>query len=338
MTLEMSKAHFDNTLETVLAVSVCGIVFAAMWIIILLIQIESSKVSFFSVDDDPNSLDLHVVEDSNKDKNGMEVEQPPSNNGAPAIKQRRGRRVPCGFKMMQVGSVAILILLTYLLLVTSNAPIWLSALGSISVFGMFLRFQIGDEIRRQRWDRLTLMMSLFLLIAAFLNLSTYAWQSLAQGEVYLGPARIVGYDATPYNNTNQHDPTTRTDLMVQWGKDWGCPYTGGKVCQAHVQGVMCAVRTDGNRLLTTSKTANNSTTGNSTSSANHTGWTKGGSGDTNSVDTENEDLEKENNQLQQKNELLEEEVRNIIFVFLLYEASLLVVLTHTDSILKRLRN
>jgi hypothetical protein len=319
MTLEMSKAHFDNTLESVLAVSVCGIVFAAMWIIILLVQIESSKVSFFSVDHDHNSLDLQVEEttDNNNNNNGMEVERPPSSvNREPDIKQRRGRRVSSGFKMMQLGSVIILILLTYLLLVTSNAPIWLSALGSFSVFGMFLRFQIGDEVRRQRWDRLALMMSLFLLIAAFLNLSTYAWKSLAQGEVYMGPARIVGFDGESYNNTNQHDPTTRADLMVQWGKDWGCPFTGGKICQAHVQGVMCSVKSDGNRLLQT--TTNPTTNNNSTNSnpANHTGWSSSGGSSSSSNATENSvpeenndnDLEKENNDLQQENDLLEEEV------------------------------
>jgi hypothetical protein len=317
MTYEMSKAHFDNTLESVLAISVCGIVFAAMWIVILLVQIESSKVSFFSVDHDHNTLDLQVEEttdnNNNNSNNGMEVEQPPSAaNREPEIKQRRGRRVPCGFKMMQLGSVIILILLTYLLLVTSNAPIWLSALGSFSVFGMFLRFQIGDEFRRQRWDRLTLMMSLFLLIAAFLNLSTYAWKSLAQGEVYMGPARIVGFDAEPYNNTNQHDPTTRADLMVQWGKDWGCPFSGGKICQAHVQGVMCAANSDGNRLLKT--TANTNTNNNSTDSnpANHTGWSSSGGSSSNNATENNDDNlekeEKENSDLQHENDLLEEEV------------------------------
>eukprot|EP00980_Cylindrotheca_fusiformis_P010565 scaffold2334_cov118-Cylindrotheca_fusiformis.AAC.37 len=309
MTLEMSKAHFDNTLETVLAVSLCGIVFAATWIIFLLVDIEASKASFLRVDPKQSSLDLQV-EDS---KDGMEVERSSSQGQDQNLerKQRRGNRVPCSFKMMQVGSVLILILLTYLLLVTSNAPLWLDALGSICVFGMFLRFQIGDEVRRQRWDRLTLMVSLLLLIAAFLNLSTYAWKSLKQGEIYMGPARIVAYDAEPYNNSNSSDPTTRTDLMVSWGKDWGCPFTGGKVCQAPVKGVMCASKVSTGSAGDDNENGNNNNRALSSTQKKSGSKASSKSAANSSNSTNDSDLEEKNEELEEENALLEKEVEEL---------------------------
>jgi len=156
---------------------------------------------------------------------------------------RRKRRVSRMFVGIQCLSVSVLILLTYLLLVVSSAPIVLRILGSLCVFGIFLRYQIGDEIRRQRVDRIMLLLSLFLVIASMLSTAVYSMKSLSQGEIYEGPARIVGYDMEQYNNT-QHDPTTRTDIAVSWGKDWGCPLSGGKVCQARIQGAMCQTHPD----------------------------------------------------------------------------------------------
>ena len=106
---------------------------------------------------------------------------------------------------------------------------------------MFLRYQIGDEVRRQRVDRIMLLLSLFLLIASMLSTLVYSMKSLSQGEIYEGAARVVGYDMEQYNNS-QHDPTTRTDIAVSWGRDWGCPLSGGKVCQHNIEGAMCQVR------------------------------------------------------------------------------------------------
>ena len=234
-----AMSTFEQTLMGVLAVSASGVLFCGLWIVCILVKIEASKVAFYAVDDDIHNLDLQ--------EEGMEVEKPPSPEKK-VKKKKRNRRVGMAFKMMQCGSVLVLILLTYLLLVESQAPMWLAGLGSLCVFGVFLRFQIGDELRRQRLDRLTLMMSLFLLIASFLSLSTYCMKSLVQGEIYEGPARIVGYDMSSYNNS-KHDPSTRADLMVQWGKDWGCPLSGGKVCQAHVQGAMCQANIGDRRKL-----------------------------------------------------------------------------------------
>ncbi|KAG7359106.1 hypothetical protein IV203_015695 [Nitzschia inconspicua] len=160
---------------------------------------------------------------------------------------RRKRRVPWSFVLMQIASVGALVLLTYLLLVVSNAPIELRGIGSFIVFFIFLRFQIGEELRRQRIDRIALLVSLFLVIASMLSLSVYSFKTLKQGEVYEGPARIVGYDMSNYNNT-EHDPTTRTDIAVSWGKDWGCPLSGGKVCQSQIQGAMCQVHPDESKI------------------------------------------------------------------------------------------
>jgi hypothetical protein len=152
-------------------------------------------------------------------------------------KIRRTRRVPFSFKVMQFVSVGILILLTYLLLVVSSAPFWISTIGSFAVLGMFFRYQVGEELRRQRLDRLVTITSLFLMIAASLSMSTFASKSLVQGEIYEGPARIVGYDYSSYANTE--DAPVRTDLKVSWGSSWACPQTGNKVCSANVQGAMC---------------------------------------------------------------------------------------------------
>ncbi|CAJ1953872.1 unnamed protein product [Cylindrotheca closterium] len=348
MTVEMTTAHFDDTLETVLSASFCGIVFCAMWLIFILVDIEASKVSFFTVDVSGKDMDLQLdvtTDDANSgnnndnnNNNGTEAESEPQSKSEPEIKARRGRRVSCQFKLMQAGSVLLFILLTYLLLVASNASWWLSAVGGLAVFGMFLRFQIGDEIRLQRWDRLTLMMSLLLLIAAFLNHATYAWKALAQGEIYMGPARILDYDMGAFNNTINGTTTTRTNLVVQWGSDWGCPFSGGKICEADVEGVMCAVKPGSNRRRRQTRTLVNNQAGVTHSSGGngpgnnhhqqqqngaghngnavpqgngtHAGWGKNNSTTTTNNNNNNEELklENENQDLEKENEELKEEI------------------------------
>jgi hypothetical protein len=246
----MSTMTYDQLFETVLGSCASVIVIAALWIVYILIQIEQNKAAFYSIDTENDdgihsSLDLEVEQDPNSPTK-QQPTSPESKNESKVVKKTRHRRIRASFTLAQFISVGVLILLTYLLLVSSNAPMWLSAVGSLCVFGVFLRFQIGDEIRRQRWDRLTLLLSLFLLIASLLSMGVYAMKSLKQGEVYEGPARIVEYDAEQYNNTD-HDPSRRTDLFVQWGEAWGCPLSGSKVCQAQVQGAMCQSNTDGDR-------------------------------------------------------------------------------------------
>ena len=265
MVLQMTTLTYDQTFETLLGLCAALIVLASFWIVYILIQIEQNKASFYSIDahddtdsgpDKSHSLDLEIEMTESKSPDNSPTnkgsssqgptptsQQHPPRSETQVVKKQRKRRIRPSFTLMQFASVGALILLTYLLLVTSNAPMWLSAVGSLVVFGVFLRFQIGDEIRRQRWDRMSLLLSLFLLIASLLSLGVFAMKSLKQGEIYEGPARIVKYDADQYNNTD-HDPSIRSDLFVQWGKDWGCPLSGSKVCQAQVQGAMCQVNTD----------------------------------------------------------------------------------------------
>mgnify|MGYP007121445690 CR=1 FL=1 len=145
----MSKRTFDETFELVLGVAVCGIFFAGLWIVAILVSIEANKQSFFSVENDLN----FDMENEGERVEGMEVEKavPEDENQQPNSPKGkvRGRRVSCSFKLLQVASVCVLILLTYLLLVTSNAPLWMSGIGSLSVFCVFLPYQIGDELGRQ---------------------------------------------------------------------------------------------------------------------------------------------------------------------------------------------
>ena len=346
----MSTFTFDQTFEALVGLSGGLIVLASCWIVSILIFIEKTKASAFSsvieedgsdgdlhfeesttghieMTDQPHGLEVERPEDSSSPKNG--AKSPPTSPRSPTTRRhqrqtvqsppnktagKRRRRVPWSFVWMQVASVVALILLTYLLLVVSNAPIWLRALGSIVVFFIFLRFQIGEELRRQRMDRIILLVSLFLLIASMMSLCVYSMKTLKQGEIYEGPARIVGYDLSNYNNT-QHDPTTRTDIAVSWGKDWGCPMSGGKVCQSRIQGAMCQVHPEKEqtkhkpsqrrqlaRMLTEDKDLEEDLEDEEKSNQE--------------LESENENLEKENEELQQEvdelkkeNQIDEEEVK-----------------------------
>lgn len=302
---EIKKITYDHLFESVLGISVCGIVLAALWIVAILVSIEASKTTFFGVSE--NSLEM---QEEGRDGGGGDwmTKQPSSPTRGSSSAVAKTRRVRLSYKLMQLGSVSVLILLTYLLLVVTEAPMWASALGSLCVFGFFLRFQIGDELRRHRIDRIALMMSLFLFIASLMSVCTYAHKSLGNGEIYEGPARIVGYDLSNYNNSN-HDPSTRTDLEVQWGKGWGCPKSGGKVCQAVVQGAMCTVNLeDGSRQRRhdrKQRVLQRSSTREMTTSENVEV-----SNSTETVDEE-KDLESENAELEKENEELKKEVEEL---------------------------
>ena len=136
---------------------------------------------------------------------------------------------------------AVVILLTfmsYLLLVRSNANVVLSWLGMLLILLLLLRQSIAEELRRQRLDRLSSILSLILIMALSLNLATYANQQHAQGDIYEGSARIIGYDLGSYNQTEE-DTTIRTDLDVSWGGQWGCPNIPDQYCIANVSGALC---------------------------------------------------------------------------------------------------
>ena len=276
--MPVSTMTFDQTFIAAVAISSVVMVCSGLWIVRVLIQIEKSKtVALSSVleDDGTGNGDLQFqestsdpgakqleVESADGSPSGGDIELSPTGSSrkleqaatktepSSPVKpitakraRRKLRRVSWTFINIQIVSVLALILLTYLVMVQSTAAVFLRMLGSLCVFGVFLRFQIGEELRRQRLDRLMLLLSLFLLIASMLSTLVYSFKQLKQGEIYEGPARIIGYNKEQYNNT-KHDPTTRTDIAVSWGKDWGCPWSGGKVCQANVEGAMCQSHPD----------------------------------------------------------------------------------------------
>jgi hypothetical protein len=325
----IAKLTYDQRFYAVLGVAVTLIVLCALWIVSILVSIEANKAAFFSITDNNNSLEMTVDEDD-----GMEHEKKPNSpKSITATASTKGRRVRMSFKIMQLSSVSVLLLLTYLLLVVSEAPLWTSALGSLCVFAMFLRYQIGDELRRQRLDRIVLMLSLFLTIASLMSLCTYAYKSLGNGEIYEGPARIVGYDMESYNNTD-HDPSTRMDLEVQWGHAWGCPLSGGKVCTADVQGAMCTVNMKPDANTDANANGNNNhgwrrrrqrqrraqqqqeqqrSLEQSKKEATFAPGTEAPTVATTTKATTAADLQAENEQLEQENEQLQKEVEGQIF-------------------------
>ena len=136
-------------------------------------------------------------------------------------------------------TVGIITILAYLILVFSNAPSWLEWVGMLIVLvllGPILQY--GDEIRRNRYDRISLMVTLVLVLATGLNLAVYASNQYADEDIYKGPARIVDYQDDKYNNA-EGDTVTRTDLMVAWGGEWGCPHNPGQYCEAAIPGALC---------------------------------------------------------------------------------------------------
>lgn len=254
----MSEMTYNQMFLTILGTCVFLIVLTFFWIVAILIRMEATKTTFFyGVDGEDgtaaNSLEMTVTTTSSStgnNANGMEVEESsvsemssassPKSTPSYSIKKRTGRRVQFSFKLMQFASVSAVLLLIYLILVVSKAPAWATILGSLCVFVIFFRYQIGDEWRGRRKDRIALLLTLFLFLASLMSMCTYCWKSLADGEIYEGPARIVEYDQSQYTN-DEHDLNTRADLKVEWGKDWGCPLSGSKLCQADVHGAMCTV-------------------------------------------------------------------------------------------------
>eukprot|EP00934_Nitzschia_sp_Nitz4_P002122 Nitzschia sp. Nitz4//scaffold327_size20599//6066//8022//NITZ4_008635-RA/size20599-augustus-gene-0.4-mRNA-1//-1//CDS//3329547943//2122//frame0 len=230
---------FNTYYLVVLGISVSLIVLTTFWIVYILIQIEAHKV--LSVEPDENTLEMTETTGSFTEEEEQEEAKPPTPE-VPVQKpeiRRRGRALRWSFQLMQLVTVLSVLLLTYLILVVSKAPAWATILGSLCVFVVFFRYQIGDELRRNRKDRLWLLFTLFLFLAGLMSLSTFCFQQLANGEIYQGPARILQSDASAYNNS-PHDPRTRGDILVEWGSHWGCPQSGDKVCSAYVSGVMCS--------------------------------------------------------------------------------------------------
>jgi len=193
----------------------------------LFTQMDLSRMSEFS-----NKLEL--TENSPDDKKTSSLTDGDGEDDTPKRRYlTQYRRIVL---MLTVGIITILV---YLILVFSNAPSWLEWVGMLIVLvllGPILQY--GDEIRRSRYDRLSLMVTLVLVLATGLNLAVYASNQYADEDIYKGPARIIDYQDDSYNNA-EGDTVTRTDLMVAWGGEWGCPHNPGQYCEAAVPGALC---------------------------------------------------------------------------------------------------
>jgi len=142
-----------------------------------------------------------------------------------------------------LGAALALTLMIYLLLVfLPSGNTLLSVIGITCVTGAFLKDQIKSEWRKERYDRILTIITLMLFIASGLSLATYAKMGIAEGSIYKGAARIVGYDDTEYTNSADK-MITRIDLQVSWGGAWGCPLMD-KTCYAVVQGALCEQKDD----------------------------------------------------------------------------------------------
>jgi DNA repair exonuclease SbcCD ATPase subunit len=144
-----------------------------------------------------------------------------------------------------IANVAVLILFNYLLLVFKPGSVALSFFAMAVVWVLALHSYLRDELRRSRYDRFITMIALFFILAGCLTLITYCRLALREGSIYEGPARIVGYNDTVYNNKDGQ--TLRTDLEVSWGGSWGCPDEGGSFCKATVQGALCETKYNATR-------------------------------------------------------------------------------------------
>ena len=375
--MPVSTMTFDQTFLAAVAISSVVMTCSGLWIVRVLIQIEKSKVIALSSvleDDGTGESDLQFeestsesrgktleVETANGSHSNGDIELSPTGSSrktektaskmesSPPAKpmtakraRRKLRRVSWTFINIQIVSVLALILLTYLLMVQSTAAVFLRMLGSLCVFAVFLRFQIGEEIRRQRVDRIMLLLSLFLLIASMLSTLVYSMKQLKQGEIYEGPARIVGYSKEQYNNT-KHDPTTRTDVSVSWGKEWGCPWTGGKVCQANIQGAMCQshpdkeqtkhkpnydTRRNRNRVLEEKSEGDEKEEENDEKEAENDAKEDESEEieealeeDLEDEEKSNQELEEENEDLTAENEMLEKEIEGMCIILSLFQCS-----------------
>jgi len=168
---------------------------------------------------------------------------------------------------------SLLVLLAYLLLVVSDAPPLLARLGLLLCATLVLQRQILHEVRnegdafdfsngnfdsgnsclgRGRYDRLAFLAAALLVVTSAMNLATYASRLIAVEDVYVGPARIVGYDTDNYKDIedsyrryseNYYQTTVtskKTDLEVAWGGAWGCPHVETSAeCRADLAGALC---------------------------------------------------------------------------------------------------
>lgn len=199
------------------------ILLSVVFLYLLFTQMDLTRQADFS-----NKLELE--EDSPDDKKGYLADQDDVPKKRYLTQYRR---------LVLMLTVAVITILTYLILVFSNAPTWLQWLGMIIILvllGPILQY--GEEVRRGRYDRLAMLLTLVMILSTGLHLAVYAASQYADEDIYEGKARIINYQDDAYNNA-EGDVITRTDLIVAWGGDWGCPYNPGQTCEATVPGALC---------------------------------------------------------------------------------------------------
>lgn len=200
----------------------------------------------------------------------------------------------------------ILILFIYLLLVClPTGTLWWNLLAISFLLTAILRTQIISEVRQSRYDRLSAIVTLVIVLASSMSVLTYTRLSLKEGSMYEGSARIVGYDDEVYNTTDTNSTVRRTDLEVAWGGMWGCPETG-KLCQSVVSGALCETELDDRRLEGDTELDDDYTYYDDLWEETMELYYKN-----EELDYKNEQLYYTNEQLQEENEDLEEEVEEL---------------------------
>ena len=243
-------------LSLLMAVALLTILTSIAAMYMLLVQIELQATLTF--DDAEEDVELEespeddgYVNASNVVNKGA-VEKEGTSTSSVQVEEETGParrlRLPNFRRAALAGIVAIITFMSYLLLAVSNANFILQWIGMAIILGILMRPTIFEEVRRDRYDRLASLLSLLLVLAMSLNLMVYANQQHAQGDIYEGKARIIGYDYESYSQ-EKDDKILRTDLEVAWGGEWGCPNVPDQSCTAYVSGALCETEEKNRRSL-----------------------------------------------------------------------------------------
>ena len=321
---------WDTKYQLIYGLSWVTVVVSALSIVAILIHLEATNFgtsnTMMELDtENPLALSEEDDQEGQEEKKEdhsprMEIENSPSaehekNNATSSDNNNkpRRRRVRRDFKLTQLISVSVLVLLTYLLLVVTPVSNPVVSFGaSFCVWVVFMRYPIGQELRRKRLDRLLIMLSLFLVIAAALSMATFSYKSLEHGEIYEGPARIVGYDPRRFNNS-KHEPMMRTDLTVEFGYEWACPQTPSTYCRAPIEAALCQYELPDREQHRTRGLAGdgNDADGEADAGAGADETTNDLEQQLEDTEKTEEELEQETSDLEEQNEELKEEIEEL---------------------------
>lgn len=207
----------------------------------LLVQLELQKSLSFS-----NKLEFD--EDDDGDGATPSGNTPNSNSNTASTKTDEiveGRMIVTRRKkVFLLGLVLLTVALLFLILVYNNIESTLIAWIGMGAVLILLYFPyISDEFgRRRRMDRMSALLTIVLIVTTCLHWLFYAQTQVARGQIYKGPARIVGYDETQYERASKAQEVTRTDLTVAFGGAWACPHKPDLYCNAYLEGALCYTR------------------------------------------------------------------------------------------------